>query len=231
MSRERHPFHSIVAFNLPFLLYVGLTMFESSPALGLNYEWVCTLKGVLAAIALYAFRRSYPEFSNIGIPVAIAAGILGFGIWIALERLQASLPAMKVLSGWLLQGSRAGFDPFSNGGPSTAQVAFVGVRLIELAVIVPLIEEIFWRGFLSRYLISDDFETVVPGTFTAFSFIIVTVAFTFVHPEILAALGWCAMINLLYWWTRNLWACIVMHAVTNGLLGAYVLMTKNWHLW
>ena len=231
MSREVKPPSLLVAYILPFLLYVVPTSFESSNGLGLSYELICTLKGVLAAIALFAYRRAYPGFSSTGFGAAILAGIVGFVIWIALEPLPAQIPAIKSISSWLLPGNRAGFDPFANGGPSPGQIAFVGVRLIELAVIVPLIEEIFWRGFLSRYLIDDRFEAVAHGTFTTFSFLVVTLAFTSVHPEFLSALAWCALINFLYCWTKNLWACIVMHAVTNGLLGIYVLTTRNWHLW
>ena len=131
----------------------------------------------------------------------------------------------------MIQGSRVGYNPFSEGAPSTTQIAFVIVRLLELTIIVPLIEEVFWRGFLSRYLIAEDFERVEQGTFTVFSFFVVSFLFASAHTEILAAIAWCVMINVLYARTKNVWACVLMHAVTNGLLGVYILATKEWHLW
>jgi len=100
-----------------------------------------------------------------------------------------------------------------------------------MAAIVPVMEEVFWRGFLARYLLADDFRNAPQGVFTPLSFLMVTLAFASVHPEILAAIAWGTMINLLYRRTANLWACVVMHAVTNGLLGGYILATGNWHLW
>ncbi len=221
----------VVAYVAPFVLYVLLTSIESANWSVLSYEFVCTLKGVLAALALWTFRRRYPDFSTGGFRLAMAAGILGCVAWVTLERPQAFFPVIEQLMSFLGSGKRAGFDPFSNGGPSTSQLAFVLVRLSELVIVVPLAEELFWRGFLARYLIADDFEKVPQGTFTHFSFAVVTLAFVAVHPEILAALVWGVSINLLYRRTANLWACIVMHSVTNGLLGAYILATGAWHLW
>ena len=145
--------------------------------------------------------------------------------------IQSMIPEIPFVSSWLLAGSRTGFNPYSNGGPSFLQIAFVLVRLIELTIIVPVIEEVFWRGFLSRYLIDDDFQSVNPGTFTRFSFFFVTLAFASAHPEVLSAFAWCMLINLVYWKTHNLWSCVLMHSITNGLLGVYILMTKNWNLW
>ena len=58
-----------------------------------------------------------------------------------------------------------------------------------------------------------------------------TALFTLVHPELLAALVWGAAINLLLYRTRNLWACVAMHATTNALLGVYILATNSWELW
>jgi len=221
----------IVAFVAPFLLYVLPTMLESAGWSGLSYEFICTLKGVLAAAALWTFRRRYPAFSTGGFRLAVFAGVLGCVAWVALERLQAAFPVIEQSMSLLVGGKRMGFDPFSDGGPSLGQLAFVIVRLSELVIVVPLAEELFWRGFLARYLIADDFEKVPQGSFTHFSFAVVTLSFVAVHPEILAAVVWGILINLLYHRTANLWACIVMHSVTNGLLGAYILATGNWHLW
>ena len=231
MSAATSSSESMAAYTLPFLLYVVPTTFETAYGMGLTYELICTLKGVLAATALWKFRHSYPRFSTKGWGLGLTTGVLGFFLWIFLEQAQSMIPAMNALAGWLPQGRRAGFDPFSDSGPSTSQVMFVVVRLIELSLIVPIAEELFWRGCLSRYLIAEDFLSVVPGTFTTLSFAVVTIAFTSAHPEVLAAFTWCALINLLYWRTGNLWACILMHAVTNGILGFYVLMTGSWHLW
>ena len=222
---------SVAAYTAPFVMYIVPTMFESGGWLNLNYETVCTLKGLLVASALWAFRGHYPRFSTAGFKLATVAGGLGWVIWIVLDQMQSAIPGMQHLMTEVLNAGRVGYDPFSSDGSAVARMSFVAVRLIELTLIVPIMEEVFWRGFLARYLIADDFENVPQGVFTRFSFLVVTVAFASVHVEILAAIAWCILVNLLYRKTANLWACIVMHAVTNGLLAGYILATGNWHLW
>ena len=230
MQQEVIGGRSQVAYVVPLACYMIPTMFESSKVFGLNYESICALKGLLAGAAFFAYRRHYPTFSTNGFRLAIVAGVLGLFVWIGLDRLQAAVPGLQQLT-QMIQGQRVGFNPFSEGDPSIGQIAFVIVRFLELAIVVPLIEEVFWRGFLSRFLISEEFEKVEQGTFTNFSFSVVTLMFASAHAEILAAIAWCAMINVVYARTKNVWACVLMHAVTNGLLGVYVLAMKEWHLW
>ncbi len=230
MQSETGGTRSIIAYVAPLACYMIPTMFEASNLFGLSYESACTLKGVLAIGAFWVFHRHYPAYSTAGFRLAVIAGFLGMIVWVGLDRLQASLPALQRVV-QMIQGSRVGYDPFANGGPSALQVAFVIVRLVELTIIVPLIEEIFWRGFLSRFLIAEDFEKVEQGTYTLFSFFIGAVMFASAHTEVISAIVWCSIINALYVKTRNVWACVMMHAVTNGLLGVYILMTKEWHLW
>jgi CAAX prenyl protease-like protein len=224
---------SVIAYVAPFVLYVGTTMVENKSWFGIphEYELLCTVKGVIVAVALWFFRKEYPPFAAKGWLLAIIAGIAGCVLWVALDWVQGVIPGLQGVINLVMQGGRAGFNPYQGDGPVELRITFVVVRLLEMAVIVPVMEELFWRGFLARYLLADDFRTAPQGVFTTFSFVAVTLAFTSVHPEVLAALAWGALINLLYRRTANLWACIVMHAVTNGVLGAYILVTGQWHLW
>jgi CAAX prenyl protease-like protein len=222
---------SICAYIIPFILYVVPSTFESVGLLGLNYEAVCAMKGVFAGAAVWLCWREYPAFSTVGHLQAIVVGVLGFAVWILLDQVQSMLPGAQHFATWLLPGNRVGYNPYTRSGSIEIRTAFVIIRLIELTIIVPVVEEIFWRGFLARYVITEDFQTVPQGVFTAFSFLVVTVAFASVHPEVLAAIGWGVMVNLLYVKTGNIWACVVMHSITNGLLGGYILATRSWQLW
>ena len=220
----------VLAYVVPFLAYVIPTQLESIHLPGLTYEVVCTLKGIAAAGALWIYRRYYPSFTANGMVLAVLYGVVGFILWIFLDQIQSHFSGLQTILSWLQPGGRVGYDPFQ-GETNAAIVAFVGIRILELAIIVPLIEEIFWRGFLSRYLLAEDFENVAPGTFTSFSLAVVTLAFASVHPEFLASIAWCLLANLLYWQTSNLWACVVMHSITNAVLGVYILSSRSWHLW
>ncbi len=109
--------------------------------------------------------------------------------------------------------------------------SFIVIRMIGLAILVPLIEEVFWRGFLARWMIDEDWETIPLGTFNWNVFFYVTALFTLAHPEWFAAAVYAVLINTLFFWKKDLWPCIVAHAVSNFLLGVYVLTTRSWSLW
>jgi CAAX prenyl protease-like protein len=116
----------------------------------------------------------------------------------------------------------------------------VGLRFIRLVIVVPLLEEIFWRGFLLRDLVQPRFTEVPVGTFRWRSFFIVVAAFGVAHwgketwppgPDFVPALITGAMYNLIAYRTKSLTSCVVAHAVTNLLLGIYIMRTGQWGFW
>jgi CAAX prenyl protease-like protein len=84
-----------------------------------------------------------------------------------------------------------------------------------------------------RYLINEKFTEVPIGTFSWLSFGIVTVVFGFTHsrPDWVAALVTGALYNLVAYRTRSLTSCVVAHALTNLLLGAWIMATRQWGFW
>ena len=105
------------------------------------------------------------------------------------------------------------------------------MRLVGIAVLVPIAEELFWRGFLLRWLIDPEWEEIKLGEYTHHSCAIVVLMFTVAHPEWLAAASYCLLINGLLYWKKDLWQCVVAHAVSNLVLAIYVLQTGHWWLW
>jgi hypothetical protein len=141
-------------------------------------------------------------------------------LWIALAGRYPSLP---------LAGRRTAYDPTVLPGP--ARATFLFVRLYGLVVLVPLVEELFWRSFLVRWIIRPDFWAVPIGRVTLRSAIFVSVLFAVVHPEWLPAL----ITGFLWIWllhrTRSVFACVVSHATANLALGIYVLISRAWIFW
>ena len=110
---------------------------------------------------------------------------------------------------------------------------FVAVRMIGAVLVVPVMEELFWRDYLWRQVLApSDFKLAEVGEWGWAPFLIVTGAFALVHGNWwLTAIVWGMMIGGLLWRTKSLGACIVMHGVTNALLAAYVLCTRDWSFW
>ncbi len=183
--------------------------------------WVFPLQtlscGALLAFYWQHYRLRPP--SQIGLTIGIAIAV--FLIWIAPQRWLGFAPRL------------IGFEPDFFGPNGWPYAANLGLRFLRLVVVVPLLEEIFWRGFLLRYLIRDDFADVPFGSFSWYSFAGVSLFFALAHagPDFVPALITGALYNLIAVRTRNLSACVLAHAITNLLLGIYILRTVQWGFW
>jgi CAAX prenyl protease-like protein len=229
-SGTSSPFAAYIA---PFAAFLVVTQLESLEAMKPYYPWVYFAKIAIVTTLCIAFRKDWPKLQTKGFGLAILVGIVGVVAWVAIaqvgleKKLVQIVPALESLF-----PDRVGFNPFQEIADPIARYVFLAARFFGLALIVPIIEEVFWRGFLMRYLIDDrKWENVPMGTFSSLSFLVVTILFALVHPEFLAAIVWGAGINLLLVQTRNLWATIVAHGVTNLLLGLYILQSGAWKLW
>jgi CAAX prenyl protease-like protein len=147
-------------------------------------------------------------------------GFIVFGSWVGLEGLYPSIAFL---------GQRVGFDPTPLA--PQARLAFYAVRLLGLVVLVPLIEELFWRSFLIRWLIKPDFQNVPIGRVTLLSAGVTSVFFALVHPEWLPALITGFLWAWLLYRTKSVSACVVSHMTANLALGIYIMMVGAWQFW
>lgn len=148
--------------------------------------------------------------------VAVAAGAIVFIAWINLN------------ASWMEIGTSAGFNPNGNAGTDWIMVA---IRLMGAVLVVPLMEELFWRSFLMRWIVNHDFLTVEPARVGFRAFLISAVFFAVEHNLWLAGLLAGVVYSLLYMRSGTLWPPILAHAVTNGMLGVWIIYTGNWSYW
>ena len=185
-------------------------------------RWLYAVKiaAVMAALALY--WRHYAELTwqpmraAVAL-VSVAVGVVVFVLWISLD------------AGWMQIGSAAGFDPREAGG--AMNWGLVAMRIAGAALVVPVMEELFWRSFLLRWLHSPDFLTVRTAAVSLKALAITVVLFGFEHNLWLAGMVAGLAYGLLYMRSGNLWTAIVAHGVTNGVLGVWIVVTGNWHYW
>jgi CAAX prenyl protease-like protein len=217
-------------FILPFILYLGAS--QLCAAYPEYYSWLYPASVVFvgAVTGWLLYRRGLLRPHARVLP-AVVVGLVGIVLWIGICHLEWDQHLAAWLPSWLRPAPRPGFNPFTAITNPAACWAFVAMRLVGLAVLVPVVEELFWRGFLARWLLSPDWQKQPIGLFTPFSFAGVTLLFTLAHPEWLAAAVYCVLLNLLLSWTRDLWSCVVAHGVSNFVLGIYILATGSWELW
>jgi uncharacterized protein len=200
------------------------------------YPWLYTAKIALTLLAMGLVFSGYRRFPFRVSPLALVVGTVGVVVWIALAKLGVWLHISERLLapiGLADSVQRPGFDPFQYfSGQSGWMWAFIGVRLLGLAAIVPVIEEFFLRGFLMRFVMAQDWWDVPIGKVNAAAIAASILVPVLSHPgELLATAAWFGMVTWLMVRTRNLWDCVAAHAVTNLLLGLYVLTWKDWLLW
>lgn len=210
---------------LPFAAYLAFIVIGDLLArLGVPQDalrWLYPVKIALVALLLALFWRQYKELSRFHLPplqllTALATGVLVLVLWIGLD------------AGWMVVGSPSGFDPRVDGRIDWLLVA---IRIAGAALVVPIMEELFWRSFLMRWVDAADFESVKPSELSLKSFVITVVLFGVEHNLWLAGIVAGAAYSLLYMRHRNLWSPILAHAVTNGLLGMWVVRTGSWSYW
>ncbi|MFM9024342.1 MAG: CAAX prenyl protease-related protein [Planctomycetaceae bacterium] len=146
--------------------------------------------------------------------------------WVALATLQRQ-------AGWAtFLGERSAFDPFQAFGAGTPTAwAFLALRGLGLVIVVSIVEELFLRGFLMRYVVDENFTKVPFGLLVTASAAACAVYAVATHPaEAVAAVGWFAVVSGIAAATRKPIDCILTHAATNLALGIYVLMTGEWWL-
>ncbi len=180
--------------------------------------WVYPLQTLVCGALLARWWRHYELRPPARLVFAAFIGVLVFVLWIAP---QAWMPPR-------LEGFEPGY--FGGGAPYAVNLVF---RFARMVIVVPLLEEIFWRGFFLRYLIDPHFTRVPIGTFSWLSFSLVSVGFCLEHsrPDWPAALLAGMLYNAVAYRTHSLGACVVAHAITNLLLGLYVLRTGQWGFW
>jgi CAAX prenyl protease-like protein len=203
-------------FVAPFLLFMIFLVVEGWCPDQHYLLYVPKTLGVGALILWY--WRALPPFALRSPIFSVLVGIAGVVLWIGLDP-------------WLVHYDQplVGRNPFLLYPTDEAWTLF-GIRLLGIALVVPIMEELFWRGFLMRWLIKEDFTTVPLGTYQHVSFWVTTAFFAGEHGS-----EWPLglIVGMLYgaWFirTKSLGSVMLAHGVTNFLLSIYCLATNDWH--
>jgi CAAX prenyl protease-like protein len=213
---------------LPFALYIGFLavmplIVDALPDVDSRWLYAVQISAVVFALAFFA--RHYVELrfvqplSATQWLVGLATGLAVFILWISLD-----LPWMK-----LGAGGTAGFDPRDAAGAVIWPLALV--RVLGAALVVPIMEELFWRSFVMRWIDRSAFLSVAPAMVSLRALAISSLVFGVEHDLWFAGIVAGLAYGWLYMRSGNLWSPILAHGVTNLLLGIWVLNTGNWQFW
>jgi uncharacterized protein len=226
---------SIAPFVAPFVVF--MLFLSIVDAYWPNEHYLLyPVKSLLVAGVIAWYWRELPSLKPVAPVASVAIGVLGLVLWVGMEPLANGLAEVMGAywnhffgSGKLVAPPPAGLDPFALYPAAEAWTLFA-CRVAGIALVVPVMEELFWRGFLMRWLIREDFTAVPLGTYQSLSFAVTTVFFASVHgtewPQGL-------VVGVIYgaWFvrTKSLGSIMLAHGVTNLLLAFYCLATGQWH--
>jgi CAAX prenyl protease-like protein len=202
---------------VPFLTILAAAMISRAASNG--FEWLYPLRFFAAAGVLWFYRRKYAALDWKFGWNAAATGALVFAMWIGLDWARGG-------------GVDAGIASGLSGLPAPARAGWLTFRTLAAVVTVPIAEELAFRGFLMRRLVSADFESVDWRRWAFFPVLISSVAFGLLHggrwlAGTIAGVLYAAALR----WRGRIGDAVAAHAVTNALLAAWVLISGHWGLW
>jgi len=217
----------LLARVLPFVVFLVLTSCQGS--LGSeSHFWIYLAKCVVGAWMIWV---TWPLVSEMRWRIsfeALLAGTLVFILWVALDVPWAKFSQPD--DSWNLQKQF--------GAASVMVWVFAGVRIAGSTLLVPMLEEVFYRSFLYRYILAPNWMFTAHSSFAVKPFLITSIVFGLTHQHWLACIACGIIYQLLVIRTNRIGDAITAHAVTNLLLGVWVITQgfgyaekPQWHFW
>lgn len=210
---------------LPFFIFLALTSLQGESGTPKSF-WLYLAKSVLGLWMIWEMRSLVKEMRWAFSWEAVVVGIGVCVVWVGLD---PYYPQNHLVFS-PIEGEE--WNPNNLYGQGTTLAwFFIAVRILGSTFIVPPIEEVFYRSYVYRLMISNDWQKVPIGYFAGTSFVVCSLLFGFMHFQWLAGVL-CGMAYL--WLTlhkKRLGDAMTAHAITNFLLGIWVVWKSAWQFW
>ncbi len=209
-----------------FLLLIGLVGYVT------DHPWGYLPRAIVVPILLAMFWKYYTKIRWDYWWLGAIMGVLGVVQWIGMEKLLEHVWIFGKQYPFFMARAEV-VDPTEQFTSPAMMWTWIAIRWATASLTVPIMEELFWRDWLWRQMLApSDFKLAKVGEWDWKIFVGVALIFAVPHPQWwLTAITWALMIGGLLAYTKSIGACIIMHGVTNFLLGAYVLYTHEWAFW
>ncbi|MGE0442632.1 MAG: CAAX prenyl protease-related protein [Gemmatimonadales bacterium] len=213
-------------FVVPFAVFAAILVV--APRLSLSPRVLGAGWLVVMAVVIAVWSRGVVSFR---LERPLGTALLGVGVFLLWIGPDLLIPGYR--DGWLFQNAVTGRAESSFPAEGRGDLLALLLRFARAAVVVPIAEELFWRGWLPRWVDRPDGFAEAPlGRYTAWSFGVTALLFAAEHGAfwdvgLLAGVAY-------NWWlirTRSLGDLIWCHAITNGCLSAYVIWGGHWQYW
>jgi CAAX prenyl protease-like protein len=217
----------------PFIIFVLLTAGQGKFGAASAY-WFYLAKTIVGLWLVWKMRADVTEMRWTFSWEAVAVGIGIFAVWVGVDGDWTTQNSLWVKLGLAHASTTPSpiWNPHAQFGTGTALAwLFISVRILGSTFIVPPLEEVFYRSFLYRYVASQNFLNVPLNQFLPWPFLATALAFGFSHHEWLAGIVCGAAYQWLVLRKNRLGDAMTAHAITNFLLGIWVVGRGAWNFW
>ncbi|MEO8152739.1 MAG: CAAX prenyl protease-related protein [Rhizobacter sp.] len=215
-----------IARCLPFCIFITALAIRGALDGHTDTRWLYPLQAGASALALVVLwhhygelrddRRAAVRFRHAALSVGV--GLAVFALWVSLTE------------PWMRMGEpAASFVPVQADGE--LQWGLIGLRLAGAVLVVPLMEELFWRSFLMRWIDRRDFLSVSPRQASLYALLASSAVFALAHDLWLAGFIAGLAFGALYRYTGQIWHAVTAHLVANLALGVWVIHQRAWGFW
>lgn len=200
--------------------------------------WILGFQTLTTSALIVFFWKHYEfRFSSKHLLIGVIMGAVGIGFWLLPTMIYDRMGLTENPEGWMkwlgINDRKEGFNPSDLENPFWEKVWIV-MRFVRAVVIVAIVEEVLWRGFLMRYLLKPDgdFWSVPFGTPSWMTYGVVTFAFIIAHAPIdyAGAFVYGTLMYVVAIWTKSLFACVIMHGVSNFIMCWFALAYQKFGL-
>jgi CAAX prenyl protease-like protein len=223
----------LVARVAPFVVFLVLTSCQGRFGAASAY-WFYLAKTLVAVWLIWEMRPFVSEMRWAISWEAVVVGIGVFILWIGLDPFYPKLTEIITKLGLskFFGTHQAIWNPHEQFGQNSALAwLMIVTRILGSTLVVPPLEEVFYRSFLYRYVAKPDFLSVPLNRFLPLPFLVTAAVFGISHSQWLAGI----LCGMAYQWLvlrRNrLGDAMTAHAITNFLLGVWVAWQGAWQFW
>lgn len=201
------------------------------------------MKTVVGAGLIWTMRPLVPEMKWVFSWEALVVGVGVFAVWVGLDNWYPTYdqlvqgywcPLVKSvgLENWCPRATESVWNPHAQFGANSPLVwSVIAMRALGSSLVVPPLEEVFYRSFLYRWILRAEIETVPLGHFDWKPFLLSSIIFGFAHQQWLAGILCGLAYQGLVCWKNRLGDAITAHAITNLLLALWVVWRNAWNFW
>jgi CAAX protease family protein len=216
---------------VPFLIFLALTGCQGKFGAASAY-WFYFAKTFVGAWLIWEMRPFVSEMRRAISWEAVVVGIGIFALWVGISGEWTTQNSLWHKLGFSRSLNLPMWNPnkrFGEGSPLAW--LFILTRILGSTLVVPPLEEVFYRSFLYRYIARPDFLSVPLNRFLPLPFFMTAIIFGFSHNEWLAGILCGAAYQWLVIRKNHLGDAMTAHAITNFLLGVWVVWKHAWNFW